>query len=316
MSETAELSFVRLPFTKMQGLGNDFIIVEAQNLPEGKNLDQLEALAAQLSHRNFGIGSDGLIVVAPPSDPDKFDIQFIFYNSDGSRAEMCGNGIRCFARYIKERQILTQDSFRVETLAGLIQPQLNPDGTVTVDMGLPILEPSKIPFQPANPVNAHPLLNTSIIASGHTIPITPVSMGNPHCMIFQNDLPEHLNPAEFGPIIETHPQFPAKTNVEFVEIINRQTIRVTVWERGCGFTLACGTGACASAVASILLDKTDPEVEVQLPGGSLFIRWDKKQSEHVFMTGPAEAVFFGEIVLPMTTFFSGNVINLHTAVLS
>jgi diaminopimelate epimerase len=178
----------------------------------------------------------------------------------------------------------------------------NPDKTVTVDMGAPILESERIPFglSPRLPV----VLNHPIEVMGKTIPVTLVSMGNPHCMIFQDDLPEKLDPAVFGPAIETHPMFPEKTNVEFVTILDEKTIDVVVWERGCGFTLACGTGACATAVASTLCGKTEERAEVRLPGGSLDIHWQRDGSGHVMMTGPATYVFTGQIELPQRVFVS------------
>jgi diaminopimelate epimerase len=277
-------------FTKMQGLGNDFVIVEADKLPPDIDLAHLAAYAGD---RHFGVGSDGLIVVAPPTDRERYDLQFIFYNSDGSRAEMCGNGIRCFARYVYDRGIFSGRQMRVETLAGLMQPKLNDDGTVTVDMGPPILAPERIPF--AGPGQTAPVLNYPLEVLDTVVPVTPVSMGNPHCMIFQDDLAQPLDPVIYGPAIEKHPLFPAKTNVEFLEILDSRTIKVVVWERGCGFTLACGTGACASAVAAMLQGKAGSEVEIILPGGSLMISWDREANGSVFMTGPAEYVFEGDL---------------------
>lgn len=305
---------MNISFTKMHGLGNDFVIMEARHLPP--DLD-LARLSAYVSERHFGVGSDGLIVVAPASDPEKFDIQFIFYNSDGSRAEMCGNGIRCFARYIFDQGIVPQETCRVETMAGLIQPTVQADGTVTVNMGKPILKPMDIPFTgyQDNP-SAIVVKDFALQVLDRTVPVTAVSMGNPHCIIFQQDLDEPLDPAVFGPAIETHPLFPAKTNVEFVEVLDDSHLRVTVWERGCGFTLACGTGACATAVASHLLNKTGTDVEVQLPGGPLQIRWAPSEDRSVYMTGPATYVFKGEISIPDKTFLTGDVIGQEMPALS
>lgn len=294
--------FLDLPFTKMHGLGNDFVVMEAQHIPPSADRARL---AAWVSHRHFGIGSDGLIVIAPPSDPSAFDIQFIFYNSDGSRAEMCGNGIRCFAQYVVDQGIMGDNTFRVETLAGLIQPRVNPNGTVTVDMGTPILTPAQIPFQSTQTAPALPIQNELIELLGRTIPVTPVSMGNPHCIIFQQDLASPLDPAIYGPAMEVHPCWPAKTNVEFVDVVNRTTLNLVVWERGCGFTLACGTGACATAVAAILHGKTENRVTVNLPGGPLFIEWDGTPTGHVMMQGPAQKVFEGTVHIPQASVADG-----------
>jgi diaminopimelate epimerase len=279
-----------LTFTKMHGLGNDFVM-----LPHAPADTDPAQLARQLCDRHFGVGADGLIFPAPPTDANAFDVQFVYYNSDGSRAEMCGNGIRCFALYLKTKNLLPAALFerplRVETPAGLIQPQLNADNTVTVDMGPPILTPATIPFTPATPAEG-PLLRTPIPVLNTTVPVTPVSMGNPHAIIFQDELPSSLDPVVFGPAIETHSAFPAKTNVEFVKKVAPNVLNVVVWERGCGFTLACGTGACATAVAAHLAGLTDRQVEIQLPGGSLLIDWNKATG-HVMMTGPATVVFEG-----------------------
>jgi diaminopimelate epimerase len=321
VSPLNQSSLYTLPFTKMHGLGNDFVVIDSALLPPETNLNQLAQLAQYVSNRNFGIGSDGLIIVAPPSNTENagndvvYDTQFIFYNSDGSRAEMCGNGIRCFARYIIDQGILPLPpegkAFQVETLAGLIKPKVHPNGLVTVDMGMPVLLPPQIPFHPgAETIPLHTYVYHLAIEE-QNIPILPVSMGNPHCIIFQEDVPGNpLDPKQMGPLLEVHPQFPAKTNVEFVQVLNRNTVEVTVWERGCGFTLACGTGACATAVASILLGKTERTVEVKLPGGSLQIQWDydihrsagncaENVWPSVFMTGPAETVFKGDISVPL-----------------
>ncbi len=286
----ADANPLTLPFVKMHGLGNDFVLMEARNLPESADLPKL---AAAVCDRKFGIGADGLIVVSEPTDLEKYDIRFVYLNSDGSWAEMCGNGIRCFALYVYDQGILKQDAFRVETLAGLMVPRINPDRTVTVDMGEPILAPAAIPFGEAHEqerISRYPLR-----VLDESVPVTLVSMGNPHCMVFQQDLPHPLDPARFGPAIETHPAFPAKTNVEFVTVIDDHTVDVVVWERGCGFTLACGTGACATAVACVLEGKTGNRVDVRLPGGTLKIFWNRDGGGRVLMTGPAEYVFQGDV---------------------
>ncbi len=310
----ASMKEKQLPFTKMHGLGNDFVLIEGKYLdPEGKFLDTpLEQLALYLCDRHFGVGADGLIVIAPPTDPALYDIRFVYLNSDGGWAEMCGNGIRCFARYVYEHGYISKDEFTVETLAGPIRPKVNPDKTVTVDMGAPVLEPEKIPFAGEGKIDPHStnkVVEYPLNVLDKTIPVTLVSMGNPHCLIYQQDLEAPLDPAVFGPAIETHPAFPNKTNVEFLEVVDDHTLKATVWERGCGFTLACGTGACASAVGSILLEKTGAEVDVQLPGGTLHIFWDQQASGHVFMTGPATTVFTGEITIPSEIFNSTSLVS-------
>jgi diaminopimelate epimerase len=237
-----------------------------------------------------------LILPVPPSDPSRFDIRFVYINSDGTWAEMCGNGMRCFALFVRDLGLVQKDAFTVETLAGPICPKINPDRTVTVDMGAPILAPEKIPFTAVGA--SLPVQRLALSVLDHQVPVTPVSMGNPHCLVFQDELQHALDPAIYGPALEKHPAFPAKTNVEFVETLNRSHLKVTVWERGCGFTLACGTGACATAVGAIMLGKADHHVNIELPGGILGIHWDGHPESHVLMSGPAQTVFHGEIQVP------------------
>lgn len=279
-----------LPFVKMHGLGNDFILLDAEALPS-LNEAFLSKLAARVCHRQFGVGADGLIVAAPS---DRADSQFIYFNSDGGRAEMCGNGIRCFARYLVDRQRVPA-AFTADTLAGLIQPTVLPDGQVRVNMGAPRLQPEQIPFAgEAYPVGQQA---ATVVCHNQTIALWPVSMGNPHAIVFQADQPAALEPATWGPRLETHPAFPAKTNVEFVTVEGPQALNVTVWERGCGFTLACGTGACATAVAAILAGRVQAKapVAVRLPGGTLTIEWNGEADGPVWMTGPAETVCQGHL---------------------
>ena len=281
-----------LSFTKMHGLGNDFVMLSGpEAIPAGVSP---QLLAATLCDRHFGIGADGLIYPDQASSPEQGDIKFVYINSDGSMAEMCGNGIRCFALYVQDQGLIKTDAFTAETLAGPIKPRINADRTVTVDMGAPILEAERIPFVsgngigPADTVREYPL---SVL--DQKVAITTVSMGNPHCLVFEPG----LDPAVYGPALEKHPGFPAKTNVEFIEVLDRNRMKVVVWERGCGFTLACGTGACASAVAGQLLGKTDQKVTVELPGGNLDIEWNGETTAPVFMTGPAEYAFTGTFEL-------------------
>jgi diaminopimelate epimerase len=289
-----------IPFTKMHGLGNDFIMIKGENLPS-LDLQFLSKLAKTVCDRNFGVGGDGMIINAPPTDASQFDVQFLYFNSDGSQAEMCGNGIRCFALFLLDEGILSQTSFTVETPAGAIKPQINPDRTVRVDMGTPILSADQVPFTPLESqagytANAEPAL-MSYEKTGGTLAVYPISMGNPHCIVFDDVAGfEALVPSVDGSALETHPQFPKKTNVEFTTKINDTTFKVVVWERGCGFTLACGTGACATGVAAILSGRTSAStVEVQLPGGSLWIEWAGNPTDSVFMTGPATVAFRGQL---------------------
>ncbi|MBK8191341.1 MAG: diaminopimelate epimerase [Vampirovibrionales bacterium] len=286
-----------MPFVKMHGLGNDFVMLRADALPPQTDL---ATLAQTLCDRHFGIGADGLIIAGPPSDAARADARFTYYNGDGSRAEMCGNGIRCFARFVRAQGLVSSDIMRVETDAGVLTPQLNADGSVTVDMGAPRLRAQDIPFAGEHQAPDAPVRNYPLSALGRSFGVSLVSMGNPHCVILQDSLSSPLDPAVFGPAIETHPGFPHKTNVEFVDILDRQTVRAIVWERGCGFTLACGTGACAIAVVCALEDRTDAETTVLLPGGALRIQWDKTDpASRVLMTGPAETTFEGSIDWPL-----------------
>lgn len=284
---------MNIPFTKMHGLGNDFVLIEEDQLTPDIDLGKL---AKMLCDRHFGVGADGLVVVAPPEDPT-CDIQFKFFNNDGSVAEMCGNGIRCFARYVKDQGLIKRHEFRVQTGAGPLVPHLNSDGSVTVDMGSPFLEPSTIPFSgtPSSPVKQF----TLPLDGGLSAAIAAVGMGNPHCIVFREEQSHQMDWHVFGPQIERHPMFPAKTNVEFVDVLDKHTVAVDVWERGVGPTLACGTGACAVAVAGILKGLVQSPVQVNLPGGSLSIQWDGHGS--VMMTGPATYVFAGMFPLAVAT---------------
>lgn len=269
----------------MHGLGNDFILI---NTLEEEVFQDYAELARKLCNRNFGIGADGLIIVLPS---EKADIKMRIFNPDGSEAEMCGNGIRCFAKFVYEEGIIQKTKIKVETLAGIIGPELllgNTDkvNAVRVDMGKPILERAQIPMQgPEGQV-----VNEIISAADKEFLITAVSMGNPHCVIFVPDL-EQVPVEEWGPLLETHRAFPRKTNVEFAQVINDEEILMRVWERGAGVTLACGTGACATLVAAVLNKLTKRKVTLKLTGGDLLIEW--AANDHVYMTGPAVEVFKG-----------------------
>ncbi len=279
---------MELAFTKMHGLGNDFVMIE--DLDESLDFDP-EAVA-YFCDRNFGIGGDGLILVRPASVPDA-DYFMLYYNSDGTTAEMCGNGVRCFAKYLVDHGLIAEDvnDIRVQTLGGVrpLTVTRAADGTMdtaTVDMGVPILSAPDIPMALAADV----VLDHPIETEVGTFAVTAVSMGNPHAVIWVDDVdtaPVHT----VGPIIETHPLFPAKTNVEFAQSVSDDHIRLRVWERGVGETLACGTGACATLVAAVLGCSVGREATIELPGGELRIRWDT--DEHVYMTGPATEVYCG-----------------------
>ena len=274
-------------FVKMHGAGNDFVIIDGEK--EAVAEAHLPSLARSMCDRQLGIGGDGIILVLP-SRLANFKMRM--FNPDGSEAEMCGNGIRCFAKYIHDRKMHQDVVMTVETLGGIKTLKLNAVGgrvrTVRVDMGEPKLMRSEIPMRGSETrVIAEPLK-----VAGKKYEITCVSMGNPHCVTFVDRVDEYPV-AKIGPELEYHPSFPARTNVEFVEVMNQQEIKMRVWERGAGETLACGTGACASAVASMLNNKVSRKVTVHLRGGDLFIEWlgDNK----VFMTGPAEEVFEGKV---------------------
>lgn len=277
----------KIKFTKMNGLGNDFIILDWEEYQKTKLTP--DKLALKLCDRNFCIGADGLIIINP--NTNKADISWIFYNSDGSIAQMCGNGMRCFSRYVYDNKIINKKEFSVETKAGIIVPEIISEDEVKVNMGNPILEPNKIPVK--NSFN----LNIPYKLDNNEFLLNAVSMGNPHCIIFVKEDSKKLA-LEYGSKIETDPMFPEKTNVEFVEILSRNEIIINVWERGCGITLACGTGACATTVAGILNGYLDKKINAKLPGGTLTIEWQGNSSDtkqNVYMTGRADYSFSGEV---------------------
>ncbi len=280
-----------IQFTKMQGLGNDFILVEYSEIKK-HNLNYSE-LAVKICDRNFGIGGDGLIIVNPDDMKSNADTCWRIINSDGSEPEMCGNGIRCFAKYVYDKGIVNNKKFTINTLAGIITPEILNNGEVKVDMGAPVLLAKDIPTS----VNSNEiLLNQELLINEKSFKVNAVSMGNPHCIIFADEDTKNLA-LKYGPEIEKSSLFPEKTNVEFVKVLSKDHIKVDVWERGCGITLACGTGACACVVASILNKLTDNIVKVELPGGRLAIEWQGNKDAAVFMTGGAEFVFYGDFLL-------------------
>jgi diaminopimelate epimerase len=275
---------MKLDFTKMQGIGNDFVIVDCltQSAPSAETL---EGAASRLCDRKFGIGSDGLILVLPGSDTD-FTMRM--FNPDGSESEMCGNGIRCFARFVHDKGYTDKSQITVSTLAGVMVLELTDSGKVKVDMGKPRLDRADLPMlgEPG------PVLGQPVEVDGVTVALTGVSMGNPHVVFFVDDATNELI-NRLGPPLEKHPLFPRRTNVHAVQVLNDHEIKMLTWERGAGRTLACGTGACACAVASVLNGKTGRRVLCHLPGGDLFIEWE--ENGPVYMTGPAETVFIGAI---------------------
>jgi len=275
-------------FTKMHGLGNDYVYVNCfeeviANPPE---------TARYVSDRHFGVGSDGLIMIKPS---EAADFEMEMYNADGSRGEMCGNGIRCVAKYVYDYGLTDKTSISIDTLGGIKYLDLTVENgkavLVKVDMGKPILDPGQIPIVSAGDA----VIDEAVVVDGTEYRMTGVSMGNPHIVIYVDDL-NGLDMEKTGPKFESHERFPKRINTEFAHVIDRTTVEMRVWERGSGETLACGTGACAVAVASILNGYTDDEVTVKLLGGDLIIRWDR-ESDKVYMTGPATVVYDGEIEL-------------------
>ena len=271
-------------FTKWQGTGNDFVMIDCLKEPEA---DYVSA-AVELCDRHYGIGADGILLVLPS---DKADIRMQIINADGSEAEMCGNGIRCFASYVYEKGYVKFEEFTVETGAGILVPKImekhGAEAMVKVDRGEPILEGEKIPVAGygMNRIVAEP-----ITVKDKEFKMTCVSMGNPHCVIFVDDA-ENFPIHEYGPLVERHEKFPKRVNAEFIQVIDRKHLRMRVWERGAAVTLACGTGACATTTAAILNDFTDRNIEIQLDGGKLNIEW--ADNNHLYMTGPAVQVFAG-----------------------
>jgi len=273
-----------LRFTKMHGIGNDYVYVDCFS----QTVADPSALARRVSPRRTGIGSDGLILICPS---ETADCRMEMYNADGSRGQMCGNGIRCVAKYLYEHGVAPRTSLRIETDAGVKALQLHPvDGQVprvTVDMGEPILDGPRIPVATEGRV-----VGASLQVNHTVYDVTCVSMGNPHCVVFVDDVGA-LSLEQLGPRFEHHPFFPERVNTEFVAIVNRTHLHMRVWERGSGETAACGTGACATLVAAVLNDRSDRRAIVHLTGGDLEVEW--RTDNHVLMTGAAEEVFTGEI---------------------
>ncbi|MGB0562576.1 MAG: diaminopimelate epimerase [Spirulinaceae cyanobacterium] len=279
-----------IEFTKYHGLGNDFILIDNRQTATPRISPEQ---AMQLCDRHFGIGANGVIFVLPGQDGTDYTMRI--FNSDGSEPEMCGNGIRCYARFVAELEgeVSTQKQYKIHTLAGVIVPELLAQGQVKVDMGEPQLLAQEIPTTLVDPEEK--AIATPLEVAGQTWDVTCVSMGNPHCITFVDDVAA-IDLNHLGPQFEHHPVFPQRTNTEFVERVRSDYLKMRVWERGAGITLACGTGACATVVAGVLTGRCDRQTTVELPGGSLQIHWDAT-SNHLYMTGPAQRVFTGEWVL-------------------
>lgn len=274
---------MRLKFAKMEGAGNDFIVIDATREPLQLKPEQVR----QLADRHFGIGFDQLLVIEPPRSSNT-DFHYRIFNADGGEVAQCGNGARCFVRYAHDRGLTSKRAIRVETASGIIEPRLEADGTVTVDMGVPRFEPAAIPFlAPAR----SPVYRLEV--DGREVEIAAVSMGNPHAVQIVADVEAAPVRAE-GPKIEHHPRFPQRVNAGYMQVLDRSRIKLRVWERGAGETLTCGTGACAAAVTGIARGLLDSPVRVQACGGDLDIAW-RGEGKPVLMTGPARLVFEGEV---------------------
>lgn len=277
-----------IEFTKYHGLGNDFILIDNRS----SSLPVLTPeQAVKLCDRHFGIGADGVIFALPGEHGTDYTMRI--FNSDGSEPEMCGNGIRCLAGFLADLEGIfrNKDTYQIQTLAGVITPQLMPDGQIKVDMGVPRLLAEEIPTTLGTPDTK--VINQPLEVEGQTWEVTCVSMGNPHCITFVEDVAA-IPLATIGPKFEHHSAFPQRTNTEFIEVVSRDYLKMRVWERGAGITLACGTGACAALVAGVLTGKCDRAATVELPGGALHIEWSEVD-QRVYMTGPAERVFTGKV---------------------
>jgi diaminopimelate epimerase len=275
-----------LRFTKMQGLGNDFVVLDGFREKIDLDAAQLRALA----DRHFGVGCDQILLVEPARLPDA-DFRYRIFNADGGEAEQCGNGARCFVRFVRERGLTDKRTIRVETSGGIIEPSIGPDGQVTVDMGVPSFDPQRLPFLGGTGEAVEPL-----DLDGATIPVSVLWLGNPHA-VQQVANVDSAPVATQGPRIETHPRFPRRVNAGYMQVVDRANIRLRVWERGAGETLACGTGACAAVVVGVRRGIVDSPVRVTMRGGALLVGWNGGESS-VSMTGPAETVFEGEWNVP------------------
>ena len=284
---------MRIPFTKMQGAGNDFVVLDETRQRFGLSSAQYRWLA----DRHFGVGADQILSVRPSPAPG-VDFEYVIHNADGAEVEQCGNGARCFARFVQERGLSPKARLRVQTLAGVIEPNLQPDGRVTVDMGPPIFGLTDVPFDAAG-LQPQPFggwQQWPLDLSGTPVLLAVLSMGNPHAVQLVDEV-DTAPVAQQGPLIEHHARFTRRVNAGFLQVLDRRRVRLRVFERGAGETLACGSGACAAVVAGIRLGLLDRSVDVQTRGGLLSISW-ASDAAHVLMTGPATTVFQGEIDIP------------------
>jgi diaminopimelate epimerase len=288
---------MRIRFTKMQGAGNDFVVLDETHAPLGLKPAQYRFLA----DRHFGVGADQILSVRP-SPREGIDFQYVIHNADGGEVEQCGNGARCFMRFVREHGLSPKDSVRVQTLSGVIEPRMGADGRVTVDMGAPIFDPARVPFDIAglDPLHEggwqkwHLALDTH--ARSAIVSVAVLSMGNPHAVQIVDNV-DTAPVAQQGPLIEHHPRFPQRVNAGFMQVVDRSHVRLRVFERGAGETLACGTGACAAVVSGIRLGLLESRVDVETRGGRLTIEW-AGDGAPVMMTGPAVTVFEGDIEVP------------------
>ncbi|AUC62324.1 diaminopimelate epimerase DapF [Cyanobacterium sp. HL-69] len=278
-----------MQFSKYHGLGNDFILIDNRQSDQPLVTPQE---AVQMCDRHFGIGADGVIFVLPSQNHCDYTMRI--FNSDGSEPEMCGNGIRCFAQFVTELEGKEEvgRTYPIQTLAGTITPTIKGEGMIRVDMGEPELTPAKIPTTLNQ--GGEKVVSESLNVAGKSYDVSCVSMGNPHCLVFVEKVAD-IELEKIGPLFETHEVFPQKTNTEFIEVVRPDYLKMRVWERGAGITLACGTGACATVVAGVLNGKCDRTCTVELPGGCLEIEWNQEDN-HVYMTGPALKVFSGKYV--------------------
>ncbi|MEO7160838.1 MAG: diaminopimelate epimerase [Polaromonas sp.] len=289
---------MRIRFTKMQGAGNDFVMLDETRGSLGLTTAQYRFLA----DRHFGVGADQILTVRP-SPAEGIDFEYVIHNADGGEVEQCGNGARCFVRFVREQGLTTKEAVKVKTLGGIIEPRMQPDGRVTVNMGAPVFELARIPFNPAGltPQTAASWQKWPLSLDGRAqaapVWVAVVSMGNPHAVQLVDDV-ESAPVLEAGPLIEHHASFPKRVNAGFMQVVSRRQIRLRVYERGAGETLACGTGACAAVVAGIRLGLLDNQVDVLTRGGQLTIEWTGMLDAPVMMTGPATTVFESEIEIP------------------
>jgi diaminopimelate epimerase len=281
---------MRLKFSKMHGLGNDFVVFDAISQNVRLNPEKIRAIA----DRHFGIGCDQILLVEVP-ESSAVDFRYRIFNADGSEVENCGNGARCFARFVRDRKLTGKKIIKVETAGGIIELNVQDDEQVIVNMGVPRLVPEQIPFTGENKTGMSRAVTYPLCVAGQSLQISAVSMGNPHAVLLVDNV-KTAEVEKLGPLIENHPQFPARVNAGFMQVVSKDEINLRVYERGAGETLACGTGACAAVVAGRLRGLLNEKVKVNLPGGSLRIEW-LDESSPVMMTGPAEFVFHGQIKL-------------------